>query len=228
MDWSTAGLMRRLRLPEDFVPSDSVEAKQIYERCVDLLLAPGTKSGYKEVYSSATKGKWQAKPYVGPKKQRNLGTFETARAAAEAILDFKRGGRCAPSPQKERNKRGQGARARDRRKGAYRCQSHCMLLPSLTCCECCFDRSSWCRLADHEEAARRLHSCSEQHQFACRCASRYEQERLVGRCMAADSCFPPNPDGESVVCVWSVSGCCCCDCGGRSDRAVALYYISII
>ena len=131
MDWSTAGLMRRLRLPEDFVPSSGVEMEQIYERCVDLLLAPGTKSGYKEVYPSATEGKWQAKPYIGPGKQRNLGTFATARAAAKAILWFKQGGCPAPSPQKERNKRGQGARARDRRKGTHRCHIHCMHAPAI-------------------------------------------------------------------------------------------------
>jgi len=57
MDWSTAGLMRRLGLPEDFVPPSDAEKEQVWERCIDQLRAP-TKSGYKEVLPSATKGKY--------------------------------------------------------------------------------------------------------------------------------------------------------------------------
>jgi hypothetical protein len=109
--------MRRLGLPENFVPPTEAEAMQVWERCVDLLRAP-TRSGYKEVHESATKGKWQAKPYVGPKDQRNLGTFDTAREAAAAILAFKMGSLQLKSPKNtERNKRGQGPRPRDRRRG---------------------------------------------------------------------------------------------------------------
>ena len=87
------------------MPPSDAEKEQVWERCIDLLRAP-TKSGNKEGLPSATQGKWQAKPYVGPKDQRNLGTFDTAREAAAAILSFKMGSLQVKSPKnKERNKR---------------------------------------------------------------------------------------------------------------------------
>jgi hypothetical protein len=59
---------------------------------------------------------FQAMAYVGPKDQRGLGSFPTAREAAGAVLRFMIG--LTPSPptpgKKDRNKRGAGARKRDR------------------------------------------------------------------------------------------------------------------
>ena len=59
---------------------------------------------------------FQAMAYVGPKDQRGLGSFPTAREAACVVLHFMLGR--TPSPptpgKKDRNKRGAGARKRDR------------------------------------------------------------------------------------------------------------------
>ena len=112
----------------DYVPQTQAEEDDFVERAIDLLRAP-THSGYREVYVSPTAGRWQAKPYVGPGKQRNLGTFPTAREAAAAVFWFRQGkaaGTLLPikSPDKERNRRGQGRKPRDRRKGMHLTLTH--------------------------------------------------------------------------------------------------------
>jgi hypothetical protein len=67
---------------------------------------------------------FQAMAYVGPKDQRGLGSFPTAREAACVVLHFMLGR--TPSPptpgKKDRNKRGTGARKRDR---CNHCQGLC-------------------------------------------------------------------------------------------------------
>ena len=82
------------------------------DRAIELLRAD-TKSGYKEVY--AVGGKWQAKPYVAPKKQRSLGLFDSPRAAALEIILFKIGSTPLPPSPKSRKKRGEGRKPRQRR-----------------------------------------------------------------------------------------------------------------
>ena len=116
-DWSSAGLLRHLGYPPDYVPPTEAEEWSIYERCIDLLRVSGYDEKYKWVYKVG--GAWQAKPYVRPKTQRHLGDFATPREAAAEVLSFKMGDRpLPPSPSKDRNKRGTGRKPRDRRKGA--------------------------------------------------------------------------------------------------------------
>ena len=119
-EWTRAWLLQQLGMAADFVPQTKAEEDGFVERCIDLLRAP-TQSGYKEVYRSPTAGMWQAKPYAGPGKQPNLGTFPTAREAAAAIFWFKQraaSGTLSPAkPPKERRRRGTGRKPRDRRKG---------------------------------------------------------------------------------------------------------------
>ena len=58
---------------------------------------------------------WQAKPYIRPKVQRNLGSFSTPEAAAKEVVRWMFGGRpTPPTPSKDRNKRNEGRRVRDR------------------------------------------------------------------------------------------------------------------
>ena len=74
-------------------------------------------SGYRDVYKGASAVKpWQAKPYLRPKVQRNLGSFATPEEAAKTVIVWMYGGMpTPPTPKKERNKRGEGRRKRDRR-----------------------------------------------------------------------------------------------------------------
>jgi hypothetical protein len=89
------------------------------ETSMEALLAAlkeNNQSGVKYVYTSGKR--FQAKPYIRPGVQRGLGTFDTAREAAEHILRV-----CyedeplPPTPTKDRAKRGEGPRKRIRRKG---------------------------------------------------------------------------------------------------------------
>ena len=105
---STATLLARLGHPADYWPDTGAETNAILEAMVDLL-RDNTRSGYKEVY--AVGGKWQAKVYVGPGKQRNLGLFKQPRDAAERVLQHILGVPPPPSP-KPRNKRGEGRKPR--------------------------------------------------------------------------------------------------------------------
>jgi hypothetical protein len=106
---SVATLLARLGHPADYWPTTGAETTAILEAMVDLLRDDATRSGYKEVY--AVGGKWQAKVYVGPGKQRNLGSFNHPRDAAGRVLDHILGEPLPPSP-KPRNKRGAGRKPR--------------------------------------------------------------------------------------------------------------------
>ena len=94
--WSQAEILVRLGLSPDYVPATGDEVDAIYEKAVDLLRTSETKSGYQEVYPM--RKRWQAKPYLEPGDQRNLGSFATPRIAAMAVLSFKMGD--TPLPQK--------------------------------------------------------------------------------------------------------------------------------
>ena len=110
MDWSIEGIHRRLGKPADWVPATGDEAEAAHKTILGWLKAD-TKSGYQEIYIVGRN--YQVKPYVGPGKQRNLGSFPTVELAAGALLDFKRGiVPLPPSPKKDRNKRGEGRRPR--------------------------------------------------------------------------------------------------------------------
>ena len=117
VEWTQAGLLRHFGLPADYEPPTQADKEAFWDRCIDLMREPANKSSFSEVYPAAGKNPWQAKPYVGPKKQRHLGTFATALEAAEAILSWRLSGEKLKSPKKERNQRGEGRRKRDRRKG---------------------------------------------------------------------------------------------------------------
>ena len=63
---------------------------------------------------------WLAKPYIRPRVQRSLGSFNTAEEAAEAVVHWSLG--ILPTPPtrprhlRGHNRRGEGHRPRDRRK----------------------------------------------------------------------------------------------------------------
>ena len=102
--WSQGWLLHA-RLGVDFLnPWDMDEAEAVFERAINLLRTKDTKSGYQEVYPVSRR--WQAKPYVSPGKQRNLGTFAMAREAAGRIIHHRAGTMPLPPSPKPRNKRG--------------------------------------------------------------------------------------------------------------------------
>jgi hypothetical protein len=90
------------------------------ETSMEALLAAlkeNNQSGVKYVYTSGKR--FQAKPYIRPGVQRSLGSFDTAREAAEHILRVcYEGEPLPPTPSKDRAKRGEGPRKRIRHKGA--------------------------------------------------------------------------------------------------------------
>jgi hypothetical protein len=130
IEWTQEALLRRFGLPADWVPATPADIEGFEARCIDLIRDPANKSGIKEVYPClGTKKPWQAKVYVGPGKQRQLGLFGTPLEAAKAIVWWRISGDKLKSPKKERNKRGEGRQKRDRRKGACRLPS----LPTLLC-----------------------------------------------------------------------------------------------
>ena len=105
--------------PPDWEPATGDEALAAFEQAVDLLRAPGTKSGYHMV--TAAGKKWQAK-ITARGKQRILGTSSDPRDAAFLVLDFLIGSLPPPaSPAKPRNRRGEGRRP-DSRHGKHRCR----------------------------------------------------------------------------------------------------------
>ena len=71
------------------------------------------KSGYRDVFPVGDR--WQAKVYVRPKVQRNVGLYETKVEAAVAVLHYLLTGMVPPTPDKNRNKRGEGRRPKARR-----------------------------------------------------------------------------------------------------------------
>ena len=89
-----------------------------YEKAIDLLKNPALKSGYEEVQRISDES-FEAKVYLRPKVQRSLGSFSTARAAAEVVFEFLTGQRPPPPTPPKRNRRGEGRapRIRKGRKG---------------------------------------------------------------------------------------------------------------
>ena len=77
-----------------------------------VLVRPN-KSGFRDVF--AVGDKWQAKVYVRPKVQRNLDLYVTREEAAVAVLHYRLTGMLPPTPDKNRNKRGEGRRVKPRR-----------------------------------------------------------------------------------------------------------------
>lgn len=114
------GLLRRLGL--------FCESKEEAEAQLNLLLDPEkgpellkTKTGYRMVQlTSAKTPAWQAKVYLGPGKQRGLGSFPTPKEAAHMVCLFVAeqvlGKPLPPSPCKDRAKRGEGPRPHKPRK----------------------------------------------------------------------------------------------------------------
>ena len=127
LEWTQEALLHRFGMPADWVPATPANLEDFEARCVDLLRDQVNRSGFKEVYPCLGTKPWQAKVYVGPGKQRQLGRFSTELAAAKAIVWWRINGDKLKSPKKDRNKRGEGRRKRDRRKGVCRLPS----LPSL-------------------------------------------------------------------------------------------------
>ena len=86
-------------------PQAPAESEAVLERAIDVVLGKEGGSGYRDVYKGASKVKpWQAKPYIRPKVQRNLGSFPTPEEAAKAVIIWMFGGRpTPPTPTKERN-----------------------------------------------------------------------------------------------------------------------------
>ena len=85
IEWTQEALLRRFGLPADWMPATSAEFDDFDARCIDLLREPANVSGFKEVYACLGDKPWQAKVYVGPGRQRHLGSFATELEAAKAI-----------------------------------------------------------------------------------------------------------------------------------------------
>ena len=118
--WTLEQVHLAIGKPADWEPATREEGNAAFEACVDLLRAPGTKSGYKEVYPF--RNKWQAKPYIAPGKQRSLGLFAEPRRAAEAIFNFNMGMVPLPPSPKAREKRGAGSARQRQRKSRPKLQ----------------------------------------------------------------------------------------------------------
>jgi len=113
--WTPAWMREVLRLPPLADLGEGTFDDKVGE-LLARLIAP-TQSGFTYVYKVGER--FQAKPYIKPKTQRNLGYYDDAIDAAEQILRLayeKRG--LPPSPKKDRNKRGEGARPRPKRQKA--------------------------------------------------------------------------------------------------------------
>ena len=112
LDWSNDGVLRRIGKPPGwFAEPGSAESDAAWEQCIDLLKA-NTDSGYHEVYIVGEK--YQAKVYVSPGVQRNLGSFALARKAAEKVLQYRTGQEQLPQSPATRRKRGEGRMPRYR------------------------------------------------------------------------------------------------------------------
>ena len=116
MLWTPAWLLAQLGLPE---PQTAEDITNIAHAALGLLRSDDKASKFKYVEKSGQR--WAARPYIGPKKQRHLGSFDTPEEAAEEIISFLCSQRPLPPSPKQRNKRGEGRAPRIRalrRKGA--------------------------------------------------------------------------------------------------------------
>ena len=100
------------------VAGDGGGRVSVVELAIDLLKTDNA-SGYHSVFKVASNTKpWQAKVYLRPKTQRNLGSFATRDAAARQVIKWMfKIIPIPPSPLQDRNARGAGRKKRDRRKG---------------------------------------------------------------------------------------------------------------
>ena len=116
-------LLARLGLQTPPLPA---EYDAFLDQAIQKILKNDSKSGYRDVYRSASKrNPWQAKPYIRPGVQRNLGSFRTVEDAAKQVLVWMYGGLpTPPTPSKDRNKRNEGRRKRDRRNHGQGSRSH--------------------------------------------------------------------------------------------------------
>ena len=90
----------------------AADVTALFDKALPLLVRPN-KSGFRDVFPVVKK--WQAKVYVRPKVQRNLGLYETKEEAAVQVLFYLFNGVPPPTPDKNRNKRGMGRRQKPRR-----------------------------------------------------------------------------------------------------------------
>ena len=102
-------LCERLGIP---VPSTEEGISAAVDQGIQLLKTDSI-SGYTAVYRvSSSDNPWQAKPYIRPKVQRSLGSFDTKEMAAAAVLFWAIGMLDTPlTPDKQRSKRHDGRRA---------------------------------------------------------------------------------------------------------------------
>ena len=123
MQLTPADLLARVGMLE---PTTEAETEAVLIRAIEVILKTDNKSGYRDVYKGASSvNPWQAKPYIRPGVQRNLGSFSTPEEAAKAVIVWMYGGRpTPPTPDKERNKRGEGRRKRDRCSHGQGARSH--------------------------------------------------------------------------------------------------------
>ena len=100
IEWTQEALLRCFGLPADWMPATSAEFDDFDARCIDLLREPANVSGFKEVYACLGDKPWQAKVYVGPGRQRHLGSFATELEAAKAIYWWRVSGDKLNSPKR--------------------------------------------------------------------------------------------------------------------------------
>ena len=108
LEWTHEALLCRFGMPADWVASTPADLAAFEARCIDLMRDPANRSGFKEVHRRKDE------------KQHQLGRFDTELEAAKVILWWRISGDKLKSPKKGRNKRGEGRRKTDRRKGACR------------------------------------------------------------------------------------------------------------
>ena len=92
-----ADLLARLGVPE---PQTMAEYDALLDLAIQEILKTDNKSGYRDVYKcGSTVNPWQAKPYIRPKVQRNLGSFLTPEGPPRRSSD----GCLAASPTRPRH-----------------------------------------------------------------------------------------------------------------------------
>ena len=104
-------LCERLGIP---VPSTEAGISAAVNHGTQLLRSDSI-SGYTAVYRVASSDNpWQAKPYIRPKVQRSLGSFDTKEMAAAAVLYWAIGMLDSPlAPDKQRSRTAQSSGRRE-------------------------------------------------------------------------------------------------------------------
>ena len=83
-----------------------------FKKALPFLARPN-KSKFRDVFPVGKR--WQAKPYIRPGVQRDMGMYGTPEEAAVQVLLYLCTGIALPSPKKKRNKRGTGRQPRPKR-----------------------------------------------------------------------------------------------------------------